>query len=89
MIVPIAAISQQRGELDQAEEVALRRWVDLSHTFGWCPHGSCETILNADIATSWKKSGNAIDLIDQIRQQSSPFSSGGHDRPLAPTLASY
>ncbi|RYZ90593.1 MAG: DUF262 domain-containing protein [Proteobacteria bacterium] len=74
IIVPIAVISQQRGELDQVEEAALCRWVHLAHTFGWYSHGSSETILNADIATIWKKSGSASDLIEQVRQRISRLS---------------
>lgn len=68
IIIPMAVMAQ-RGELNSDEESNLRRWVYLAHTFGRYSLGSSESILNADIATIWKKTGSATDLIEHVRQR--------------------
>jgi hypothetical protein len=70
VVFPIAALSTQRSErLSSQEEKLLARWVYLAHAFGHYSKGSSESILDADISTILKKSGDVNDLLEILQRQ--------------------
>ena len=70
VIFPMAVLSTKRDErLSSTEEKLLTKWIYLAHAFGHYSRGSSESILDADIGTILKKSGDVNNLLEILERQ--------------------